>query len=253
MKMSSSRKKYKPKGSRAAKDEDERRTQAETYCSTIFHNALTALYMHQFEQHELTEKAMARLDEAQHAGMAYYEDNIRDFDTEVILPIEEHADKHDTVLEKAMMIELKMVMKTLPDPTNENLLRFAGCAMDIGQKCSGFLKGTTKFLIFRRVFACVEILCGFIRAHEELPHYLEFELAEERTAHLHTHATEAQAAPVTPGARSAEMGEPGVLQRKMSTLATERRHQMINDINNRLKASSTKVVMLKSVDAPCRE
>lgn len=240
MKLSSHRKKYKPKGSRAA--DEEAQTQAETYCSTIFHNALTALYMHQFEQHELTEKAMARLDEAQHAGMAYYEDNVRDFDSEKTLPVDEHANKHDTVLEKAMMIELDMVMKTLPDPTNENLLRFAGFAEDFGEKCSGFLKGTTKFLIYRRVFACVEILCGFIRAHEELPHYLEFELAEEGNAHPHLGKNDAQAMPQTPGARLAEAGEPGVLQRKQSTLAAERRHLMINNINNRLKLSSKKVV-----------
>ena len=40
-----------------------------------------------------------------------------------------------------------MVMKTLPDPTNEFLLKFAGLAMWLGEKikgCSGFLKGTAK-------------------------------------------------------------------------------------------------------------
>jgi len=234
MKMSSTRKKYKPKGSRTAKEEDEQRTQAETYCSTIFHNALTALYRHQFEQHELTEKAMSRLDEAQHAGMAYYEDQIRDFDKDKELPHEVQVDKHDTVLERAMMIELNMVMKTLPDPTNEFLLKFAGYAMWLGDKfrgCGGFMKGTAKFLIYRRIFACVEILCGFIRAHEELPHYLEFELNEEKdaaknVAHLHPESGE-----FTPG-----------LERRNSSIAAERRRQLITQINTRLEASSKKVV-----------
>ena len=62
--------------------------------------------MHQFEQHELTEKAMSRLDEAQHAGMAYYEDQIREFDTEKELPMEDHADKHDTVSGIALCLRM---------------------------------------------------------------------------------------------------------------------------------------------------
>ena len=120
---------------------------------------------------------MAHLDEAQHAGMACYEEQMREFDDQSShLHPAAHADKHESILETAMKKELEVVLKNLPDPNHPQCLRFASLAWDVGEfKMAGrrmlgcgFLKGFAKFFIYTRIFACVEILYGFIRAHSEL-------------------------------------------------------------------------------------
>ena len=69
---------------------------------------------------------------------------------------------HPSTNTKALNHELQELISTLPDPTSDLLMGFTFFTYE-HMPC---LKFFCKYLVFSRVFACVEILCGYVPKRE---------------------------------------------------------------------------------------
>jgi hypothetical protein len=172
----------------------------QTYVTLVF-TALDRLYKQQYETHELTENALVELDLARHEAVMLYEQKLVTLQamshTEYNQVLEKnqtsnikingaparsrlsmmlvnmHKKQADAILERCLITELESMVASLPDPLA--LHRFILQLGVFGRILYAFcppLRWILSYFCFGRVYQCVEILTGYIRAHEDLPGFI---------------------------------------------------------------------------------